>query len=35
LGSLIAHQLLDIVPKGRNEDDLQYSMGWLRRSDEY
>lgn len=30
-----AYQLLDLTPKGRDEDDLQYTMEWLRRSDEY
>jgi predicted dithiol-disulfide oxidoreductase (DUF899 family) len=29
------YQLLDIVPKGRDESDLPYSMDWLRRHDEY
>jgi len=29
------YQLLDIVPKGRDEDDLSYGMEWLRRHDEY
>jgi len=29
------YQLLDIVPKGRDEDSLQFSMEWLRRRDEY
>lgn len=29
------YQLLDIVPKGRDEDSLKYSMEWLRRNDEY
>ena len=30
-----AYQHLDLVPKGRDEDDLPYSMAWLRRRDEY
>lgn len=30
-----AYQLLDLVADGRNEDDLTYSMDWLRRRDEY
>lgn len=30
-----AYQLLDLVADGRNEDDLPYSMDWLRRRDEY
>lgn len=29
------YQLLDIVPKGRDEDDLPYTMDWVRRRDEY
>ena len=30
-----AYHYLDIVPKGRDESDLDYSMEWLRRHDEY
>jgi len=30
-----AYQLLDLTPKGRDEADLQFSMSWLRRHDEY
>jgi predicted dithiol-disulfide oxidoreductase (DUF899 family) len=30
-----AYQLLDLVPKGRDEDELEFSMTWLRRRDEY
>jgi predicted dithiol-disulfide oxidoreductase (DUF899 family) len=30
-----AYQLLDMVPKGRDEDDLPWSMAWLRRRDQY
>ena len=30
-----AYQLLDLLPHGRNEQDLDYSMAWLRRRDEY
>ena len=30
-----AYHLLDIVPKGRNEDDLVYSMEWVRHHDRY
>jgi predicted dithiol-disulfide oxidoreductase (DUF899 family) len=30
-----AYQLLDLVPKGRDENDLEFSMTWLRRRDEY
>ena len=29
------YQMLDLVPKGRDEDDLEFTMGWLRRHDEY
>jgi len=29
------YQLLDIVPKGRDEDSLSFTMEWLRRRDEY
>jgi predicted dithiol-disulfide oxidoreductase (DUF899 family) len=30
-----AYQLLDLAPKGRDEDDLEFTMSWLRRHDEY
>ncbi len=30
-----AYQMLDVVPKGRDEDDLPYSMAWVRRHDSY
>jgi predicted dithiol-disulfide oxidoreductase (DUF899 family) len=30
-----AFQYLDLVPKGRNEDGLNFSLEWLRYSDEY
>jgi predicted dithiol-disulfide oxidoreductase (DUF899 family) len=30
-----AYQLLDLVPKGRDEDGLPWSMAWLRRHDAY
>ncbi len=30
-----AYHYLDLVPKGRNEDDLPHSMAWLRRHDQY
>ncbi|MEM7190165.1 MAG: DUF899 domain-containing protein [Pseudomonadota bacterium] len=30
-----AYHLLDLTPKGRDEDDLDFSMGWLRRRDQY
>lgn len=29
------YQLLDLTPLGRHEDDLNYTMEWLRRRDEY
>ena len=30
-----AYQLLDLTPLGRHEDDLEWSMAWLRRHDQY
>ncbi|MEX2255279.1 MAG: DUF899 domain-containing protein [Acidimicrobiia bacterium] len=30
-----AYQLLDLAPNGRDEDDLEWSMAWLHRHDEY
>jgi predicted dithiol-disulfide oxidoreductase (DUF899 family) len=30
-----AYHYLDLVPKGRDEDDLEFSMAWLRRHDQY
>ena len=30
-----AYQLLDLTPKGRDEDDLSPPMAWLRRHDQY
>jgi len=30
-----AYHLLDLVPKGRDEQELSYGMEWLRRRDEY
>jgi predicted dithiol-disulfide oxidoreductase (DUF899 family) len=30
-----AYQLLDVTPKGRDEDGLPWSMAWLRRHDQY
>ncbi len=30
-----AYQMLDMVPKGRDEDSLDWSMAWLRRHDQY
>lgn len=29
------YQLLDLAPKGRDEDDLPWTMAWLRRHDSY
>lgn len=30
-----AYHILDLLPKGRDEDGLDFSMSWLRRHDEY
>jgi predicted dithiol-disulfide oxidoreductase (DUF899 family) len=30
-----AYQLLDLAPKGRDEDGLEFSMEWVRRHDQY
>ena len=30
-----AYNFMDLVPKGRDEDDLPYTMAWLRRHDQY
>jgi predicted dithiol-disulfide oxidoreductase (DUF899 family) len=30
-----AYNFLDLVPKGRNEDGLEFTMDWVRRHDEY
>ena len=30
-----AYQLLDLVPRGRDEAELPWSMAWLRRHDAY
>jgi predicted dithiol-disulfide oxidoreductase (DUF899 family) len=30
-----AYQLLDLVPKGRDEDQLEFTMSWVRRHDQY
>lgn len=30
-----AYHFLDLVPKGRDEDDLEFSMEWVRRHDQY
>ena len=32
---LTAYHLLDIVPKGRDEDEFSYGMEWLRHKDMY
>ncbi len=31
----VTYQYLDLLPKGRGEDDLPYPMAWVRRHDEY
>lgn len=31
----VTYQLLDLLPKGRDEDDLGYTMEWVRRRDKY
>ena len=30
-----AYNFMDLAPKGRDEDDLPYTMAWLRRHDQY
>ena len=30
-----AYHYMDLAPKGRDEDDLEYGMDWLRRRDQY
>ena len=30
-----AYNYLDLVPKGRDEDELEFSMSWVRYHDEY
>lgn len=30
-----AYQIMDMAPKGRDEDELPFSMAWLRRRDQY
>ena len=30
-----AYQLMDLAPRGRDEDGLDWSMAWLRRHDRY
>ena len=32
---ITAYHYLDIVPKGRNEEDLSFSMEWIRLHDAY
>ena len=31
----VAYHYLDLVPKGRDEDGLKFSMEWVRRHDQY
>jgi len=31
----VAYQLLDLLPEGRNEDELDFTMAWVRRHDQY
>lgn len=31
----VAYHYLDLLPKGRGEDELDFSMAWLRRHDDY
>ena len=35
LDILLAYNWLDLAPKGRDEDELEFTMSWLRRHDEY
>ena len=30
-----AYHIMDMTPKGRNEDDLPFTMAWVRRHDQY
>ena len=30
-----AYNLIDLTPNGRNEEDLEYTMAWVRRRDQY
>ena len=30
-----AYQLMDLLPKGRDEEVLDYPMAWVRRHDQY
>ena len=32
---IVTYRLLDIVPKGRDEEALPFTMAWVRRNDEY
>ncbi len=32
---ITAYHYLDLAPKGRDEDDLSFTMEWVRRHDEY
>jgi predicted dithiol-disulfide oxidoreductase (DUF899 family) len=34
-GLNVTYQILDLVPKGRDEDQLEFTMSWVRRRDEY
>lgn len=34
-GLLVTYDLLDITPKGRNEEDLSFPMAWVRHHDRY
>jgi len=29
------YRLLDLTPKGRDEDELEFTMAWVRRKDQY
>jgi len=31
----VVYQYLDLLPKGRDEDDLDFTMAWVRRHDQY
>ncbi|NKB32470.1 MAG: DUF899 domain-containing protein [Pseudomonadales bacterium] len=31
----MAYHIMDMTPKGRDEDDLPFTMGWVRRHDQY
>lgn len=30
-----AYHLMDLVPKGRDEDELPFTMAWVKRHDQY